>query len=212
MGFYLYRTPSFIASLFPNVIWTIPGQEKTLYLTFDDGPTPDVTAFVLDTLAQFEAKATFFVVGSQVAKYPDIFLRTIECGHAIGNHTYEHDDGWLTSVKSYVSSIERTKAAIAQAGVDQNSTALFRPPYGRITPWQIKELHSYQVVMWKVLCGDFDPHLRLHKSWDAICKSRGGDIIVFHDSVKAQDNLKYLLPKTLEYFSALGFQFKAIHK
>ncbi|MFT5801902.1 MAG: peptidoglycan/xylan/chitin deacetylase (PgdA/CDA1 family), partial [Nonlabens sp.] len=146
---YLVKTPSFIQKSFPNFLWRQATEEKTLYLTFDDGPIPEVTPWVLDQLDQYQAKATFFCVGDNVEKHPHIFAELTQRGHRVGNHTQQHLSGWATETSKYMANVEQCAAKV--------DSDLFRPPYGRLRPKQAKLLRQkYTVVMWDVLSGDFD--------------------------------------------------------
>ena len=218
----IYRTPSFLPWIFSNLLWRVETKAKEIYLTFDDGPIPGPTEFVLDTLKQFNAKATFFCIGENISKHPEIFQQVIIEGHAVGNHTFKHMKGWSTSTEKYVSNVElcaneiREKLPIAgyQLPVTSNkqleTSLLFRPPYGRIRPKQIKMLKGkYQIVMWDVLTSDYN----ISQSPEACLKgsikaTRPGSIVVFHDSLKAERNMKYALPRYLEYFVKQGYVFK----
>ena len=201
---YLTKTPSLIQSLFPDLTWRLPSAGNTLHLTFDDGPIPDITEWVLDTLEQHQAKATFFCVGENVAKHPNIFTRIKSEGHSVGNHTYHHKNGWQTAKNDYLDDIRKCAKL-----VDSN---LFRPPYGRMKPSQINTLkHLYQIVMWDILTGDFDPSLDPDTCFQSIIKkTKPGSILVFHDSLKAAPNLQIVLPKVLQHYSELGYTFEAI--
>jgi len=176
-------------------------------LTFDDGPVPEVTPWVLSVLADFKARATFFVVGENVKKHPEVFRRIVEQGHSIGNHTYNHLKGWKTGDKGYLENCRKCAEVLNQEG------GLFRPPYGRMRKSQIKEvLKMYEkIVMWDVLSYDFDkllsPEVCLKK---VLRKSREGSIVVFHDSIKAKDNLEFVLPRFLEAFSNKEFVFEPL--
>jgi len=201
---YLTKTPSFIQSLFPYLTWRLPSKHNILYLTFDDGPIPDITEWVLDILHQHQAKATFFCVGENVAKHPIIFSRIMAEGHSVGNHTQHHINGWQTSKNIYLDDVSQCARLI-----DSN---LFRPPYGRMRPSQINFLkHHYQIVMWDILTGDFDTTLDPDTCFQNIIhNTKPGSILVFHDSLKAAPVLQKVLPKVLQYYSGLGYTFEAI--
>lgn len=201
---YLVKTPVFIQSLFPTFTWKIPTQEKVVYLTFDDGPIPEVTPWVLEQLEKFNAQATFFCVGANVEKNPDVFKQVVAAGHQVGNHTFNHLNGWETDNIEYFHNIRHCARQV--------QSTLFRPPYGRISPKQVQFLQRhYDIVMWDVLSGDFDQDLSkeqcLKNVTDAV---QPGSIVVFHDSLKAQENLYYTLPKALEHLAAQGYRFKAL--
>ncbi len=209
------KTPKVVKSLFPNYVWDIDTTEKEIYLTFDDGPTPEITEWTLDVLAKYNAKATFFCIGANVEKHPDIFKKIIQSGHVIGNHTQDHLKGWKTSKTAYLNNIAQAQKVLnAQI---QNSEFrilnLFRPPYGKITPKQGKALMAlgYNIVMWDVLSFDWDKTVTPEECFNnVISKVKNGSIIVFHDSVKASKNMQYALPKVLEYYTGKGYVFKGL--
>ena len=205
MNFIPIKTPFVVKELFPNFIWKINTTKKELYLTFDDGPTPEITNWVLKVLSDFNAKATFFCVGKNVEKHPDIFQHIIDQDHTIGNHTHNHIKGWNTKTEDYLTNIEKASGIIP--------SKLFRPPYGQIKPKQGKKLISmdYKVVMWNVLPFDWDNKVSEKTCLNnVISNTKNGSIIVFHDSIKASRNMQYCLPKVLEHFSEKGFVFKSI--
>lgn len=201
---YLVKSSYFIKKYYSNFIWKITTTEKIIYLTFDDGPTPEITEWTLATLKSFNAKATFFCVGSNVVKYPEIFQQIISEGHAVGNHTHHHLNGWHTDKEIYFRNIKKCEEVV--------KSNLFRPPYGRIKKSQyelIKE--EYQVIMWDVLSGDFDSNTTPEKCLsNVIDNTTEGAIIVFHDSLKAASNLKHTLPKVLAHFAEQGYRFEVI--
>jgi len=202
---YLTKTPSFVQSLFPNFTWKIPSDAPKIFLTFDDGPIPDVTMWVLDLLHQYQAHGTFFCIGENVAKYPQIFQRILDEGHTTGNHTYHHKNGWHTDNLSYFHDIRKCARLV--------KSDLFRPPYGKLTPKQAQFLQRhYKIIMWDILSGDFDvdldPEICLQ---NILKKTKPGSILVFHDSIKAQPILQSVLPRVLAHFSALGYQFEALN-
>lgn len=205
--FYFVKTPRWFKYIYRNCIWNIPSKENSIYLTFDDGPHPLITGFVLDELKKYNAKATFFCIGKNVELYPEMFKRIIDEGHAIGNHTYNHLNGWKTADEDYLNDIENAKKII-----DSN---LFRPPYGRITRFQLSQLSKprfkLKSVMWSVLSGDFDVELSKESCRDyVLMNAESGSIVVFHDSEKAYDRMRFALPEVLKYFSKKEFQFKKI--
>jgi peptidoglycan/xylan/chitin deacetylase (PgdA/CDA1 family) len=201
---YLVKTPKFIQTLFPNFHWSIPTSTKNIYLTFDDGPIPDVTPWILDQLRQFQAKATFFCVGDNVRKHPKVFQQVIDYGHQVGNHTFNHFNGWGTESIKYFHNVRKC-ARIVQSD-------LFRPPYGRLTPRQVQFLQRhYKIIMWDVLSGDFDQDLSKEQCLkNVLTKTQNGSIVVFHDSIKAMDKVKYVLPKVLKFFQEKGYRFEAL--
>jgi len=203
----MYFNPSMILkTLFPGLIWNIPNEKNKVFLTFDDGPDPEVTPWVLDVLNRYKAKATFFCLGKNVEKYPELFQRIKEEGHAIGNHSYSHLDGWRTKNKGYFEDIERADKLI--------QSNLFRPPYGRIKPSQIRVLkEKYKIIMWDVLSGDYSEKINGEKSAGNVLKwSRSGSIIVFHDIKQAFKNLKVALPRILDGFRKRGLNFEVINQ
>lgn len=201
---YLTKTPRWLRLLYKGCLWSVETQEKVLYLTFDDGPHPSVTPFVLEALKKANAKATFFCVGSNVAAYPHIYQRIIDEGHAVGNHTFSHLNGWKTSDRDYLEDIAAAKKYI--------DSSLFRPPYGKIGQFQLSQLSlprfQLKTVMWSVLSGDFDTRLTPEKSLEnVLLNSFPGAIIVFHDSEKAYHRLAHALPGTLKFFNEKGYAF-----
>lgn len=209
MSLYFIRTPLFIRRFFKDYIWNIPTESKTLYLTFDDGPTPEITDFVLKTLQQYNAKATFFCVGKNIEKHPKIVTQIIAEGHALGNHTQNHNNGWKTTTNTYLKSIYTCDALLQKFTTHK----LFRPPYGKIKNSQAKELikTDYKIIMWTILSGDFDHTISKEQCFkNTIKHTKKGDIIVFHDTEKALQNMKYALPKMLAYFSDKNYVFKTL--
>lgn len=192
------------------MLWRIPTEKNELYLTFDDGPVPGPTEFALKELKKYDAKATFFCIGDNVRKHPAVFEKVAAEGHVIGNHTFNHLKGWSTSLSRYIENIAQCDSQFET--YNSQITNLFRPPYGRITNAQIKALKSeYQIVMWDVLTHDYSKTISSEKCLAGTIKAtRPGSIIVFHDSLKAERNLTYVLPKFLEHFSNLGFKFKTL--
>jgi peptidoglycan/xylan/chitin deacetylase (PgdA/CDA1 family) len=204
--FYTVRIPTWFSKLNASMIWNIPTKEKELYLTFDDGPHETATPFVLDQLKQYNAKATFFCIGENVKAYPNIYERILDAGHTVGNHTFNHLNGWKTRNSVYVNNIAEAAKYI--------DSRLFRPPYGKISPFVSKLLRSslnYKIIMWEVVSGDFDVKLSPKKcAENVLLNSRPGSIIIFHDSSKAWERMSFALPKSLQYFSEQGFSFKPI--
>ncbi len=205
MSIYLVKTPSIFQNSFPNFTWRIPTKEKVLHLTFDDGPTPEVTPWVLEQLAAYNAKATFFAIGENIIQYPELFEEVKSAGHAVGNHTHTHLNGWATDSIPYFHNV-RHCARLVQS-------SLFRPPFGRLKPKQAQFLQRhYRIVMWDVLSGDFDPNISSEKCLNNVTKNaKPGSIVVFHDNQKAKDKLIDTLPKVLDHFSNLGYQFEALN-
>ena len=201
---YLARTPALVKPLLKEFTWSMPSTGKDLYLTFDDGPTPDVTPWVLDTLAERGALATFFVLGRNAAAEPMLMERIRNEGHALGNHTWDHPNGWRTPFFTYLRSVVRCAAEV--------DTALFRPPYGRISRQQSRAVRNrYELVMWDVLSADFDTGLSGDQCTLNVTRNAvPGSIIVFHDSVKAEPRLRIALPQALAHFADLGYRFKKL--
>lgn len=211
MKYYWIKTTVFIKKLFPNYVWSIPNSENKIYLTFDDGPTPEITAWVLEELNKFKAKATFFCIGNNIEKYPDTFKNIIDKGHSVGNHTFNHKNGWTTKTEEYLKNVRRCATEIHNR--QHAPHMLFRPPYGKIKKYQSKKLRQlgYKIIMWDVLSADFDTSITPEKCLENVLKNVcSGSIIVFHDSQKAFKNLEYTLPKALKFWSENGFVFDTI--
>lgn len=198
---YLTRTPQLLHGLHKAMLWRMPTAAHELYLTFDDGPHPEVTPWVLDRLQEYQAQATFFCVGSNACADPVLMARIRDEGHAVGNHTWDHLDAWRTGTRPYLRSVLRCQAL--------TGTRLFRPPYGRITPPLLRTLRGrFTVVMWDVLSADFDPRVSPARCLrNVVEQSRPGSIVVFHDSMKAWPRLRAALPGTLAHFAGLGYRF-----
>ncbi|HYE56756.1 MAG TPA: polysaccharide deacetylase family protein [Chitinophagaceae bacterium] len=205
--YYFVKTPWYLKKVYRHLLWDIPNRENVMYLTFDDGPHPTATPFVLDQLKKYNARATFFCVGRNVQEHPALYRRLMDEGHSIGNHTHNHVNGWQVSDDVYFNDIIEARKYI--------DSSLFRPPYGRITMFQARHLRQsslkFKVVMWDVVSGDFDTTITPEKCTSNVLKHSGsGSIVVFHDSEKAFPNLKQALPATLEHFSVKGYRFEAI--
>ena len=205
---YLVKTPSWLRSFYPSFTWKIPSAEKVIYLSFDDGPHPEATPFVLAALKKYNAKASFFCIGKNVEAHQNLYAQIIQEGHTVGNHTYDHINGWKTNTADYIQNIE-----LAGKLIESN---LFRPPYGRITRSQIHKIKadknlSQEIIMWDVLSGDFDLTLSPEACTKNVIKNTSeGSIVVFHDSAKAFERLKIALPAVLAHFTNLGYTFEAI--
>ena len=202
--FFGAKTPKLFQALFPTLVWKNATNEKKVWLTFDDGPTAEITPFVLDTLLFYNVKATFFCLGKQMVKHPEILQRITAEGHSIGNHSYSHPNGFTTCTKKYLKDIEKWRQIIPE-------TKLFRPPFGKIFPWQIAKLKKeYKIIMWDVLAWDFDKNTSKEKCFLNVVNNVGsGSIILLHDNKKAQENLQYALPKIIEALKERRFAFSA---
>ena len=201
---YFANSPFWLKWIYPTLLWHKSRKEKTVFLSFDDGPIPDVTPFVLNTLKSFNAKATFFCIGENVVKHPEIYKQILADGHSVGNHTYNHLKGWDTKNEIYLDNITRCAKLV--------KSNLFRPPYGRAKKSQLTVLNTqYSIIMWDVLSGDFDTKISPRKCLQNVLDhTKNGSIIVFHDSIKAFPRLEYALPLALEQLASKGFQFKSI--
>ena len=204
---YLVKTPWWLRIFYPALTWRIKTEEKKIYLTFDDGPHESATPFVLDQLKTYNAKASFFCIGKNVAAHPEIYARMIAEGHSTGNHTMTHVNGWKVTDEVYVNEVKQATQLIY--------SDLFRPPYGRITRSQQRKLQTsnpqLQIIMWDVLSGDFDTELTPEGCLSYVLyHTKPGSIIVFHDSTKAWNRMSFALPKVLKYFSEKGFEFVAL--
>lgn len=204
---YWVKTPSWFKCFFPKgMVWHMPAQD-TVYLTFDDGPHPSITPFVLQELEKYNAQATFFCVGNNVARYPDVYKQVLQAGHITGNHTYNHINGWKNTAGHYVKNIE-------QAGKHINNK-IFRPPYGRMKLSQYRRLINndagWKVYMWDILSGDFDTAITAQQCIDNVLEHiQPGAIIVFHDSEKAWERMRYALPAVLQYCKERNWVMKAL--
>lgn len=215
MRFFPSKMPQFIKRIFPDYVWDFSSKDKVLYLTFDDGPTPEITQWVLNTLNQYKAKATFFCIGNNVAKHPEIFHAILKEGHSIGNHTQDHVKGWKTSTKKYIENVLKSEAVInKELAGSKTKLSLFRPPFGQLKNSQGKALKKlgYKIIMWSIITFDWEQKISKEQCLkNALNKaSVKNNIIVFHDSIKASKNMMFALPKILEHFSKKGYLFKAI--
>lgn len=203
---YFVKTPKLIQKLFPNFHWTAPtdSSSPTIYLTFDDGPIPQITPWIVEQLEAFNAKATFFCVGNNVRRHPDLVKQILDAGHTVGNHTMHHLDGWQSDNMPYFHDVRHCAMQV--------KTSLFRPPYGHLKPSQAQFLQRhYEVVMWDVLSGDFDPELDPEDCYQNVVRNAGpGSIVVLHDSLKAEHNVRNILPRLLAHYAALGYSFAAL--
>ncbi len=201
---YLSKTPRLLKALYPTLTWDFRDQKGKVFLTFDDGPIPEVTPYVLSVLAEFKIKATFFCIGDNVRKHPTVFQQIIDAGHSIGNHTFNHLNGWKTSNSEYT---ENTMLCESHF-----KSQIFRPPYGRIKRSQIKSLQNrFKIIMYDVLSGDFDTKIDAEKCYQNVVQNTSdGSIIVFHDSLKAFPNMKDALPKVITTLLKQGYSFHSI--
>lgn len=213
MSFAIHKTPVVLKRMFPQLTWhrSVPTDKKIIYLTFDDGPIPELSEYVQELLQTYNAKATFFCVGDNIRKHRTQFDKIVKGGHRIGNHTYHHVKGWKLDQESYLQEIKLCETEMQNAGLDQ-TMELFRPPYGQIKPGQIPlVLKHYEVIMWSVLSYDFDKHLNPYRAIKQCIKhTRSGSIVVFHENYKAEKNLKTILPAYLQHFSDKGYTFASL--
>ena len=198
------QLPTVYRKIFPGTVWRLPQEEKTVYLTFDDGPIPEVTTFVLDLLRERGIKATFFCVGDNVRKHPDVFRQVQEEGHIVGNHTFNHLQGLYTSSRKYISNVEKADELI--------KSPLFRPPHGILRYLQFMTLRKkFKIVFWDVVTRDYNRKLSGEEVLEIVRKyTRNGSIIVFHDSLKAEKNIRYALPKAIDFLQAEGYKFEVL--
>lgn len=207
---YFHKYGRVFKLLFPTYVWSIRTNEPNIYLTFDDGPVPKATEFVLDELAKFNAKATFFCVGENIVKHPEIYKRIIAEGHTVANHTYNHLNARRVRHNAYLENVMESDKLMRG---DFKSQKYFRPPYARLQWWQINKIKKwgYKIIMWDVLTGDFDKLLDKEKALKKSIKAtKKGSIVLFHDNVKHFENMSFLLPKYLKHFSEEGFKFKSL--
>jgi peptidoglycan/xylan/chitin deacetylase (PgdA/CDA1 family) len=205
--FYVVKTPAWVKKVYRKRIWDIPTEKKEIFLTFDDGPHPLQTGFVLDELNKYNAKATFFCIGKNVEAYPEIYSRIIGEGHATGNHTHHHLNAWKVKDADYLADVQ-----FAKKYIDSN---LFRPPYGKINSFLVNQLlspaYALRTIMWTVLSGDFDINISKERCLEnVLLYTKEGSIVVFHDSDKAQERMRFVLPQVLKYFNEKGFIFSKI--
>ncbi len=207
--------PKFVQRFYPERIWAFSEDKASVYITFDDGPIPEVTPWVLDELKKHNAKATFFCIGENIQKHPGIFRRIILEGHSVGNHTFNHLNGWKTKTSEYVENVEKAgrqmedsrlfnSEIVNRQSKIENHKSLLRPPYGKITSKQAKILQKkgFKVVMWDILSYDYDATVSEEKCLQNVLENlEPGSVVVFHDSLKAEKNLRYVLPKVLEFIA-----------
>ena len=201
---FIEQPPWVYRVLFPGTVWRIPTEEKCVYLTFDDGPVPEVTPWVLDLLDTYNIKATFFCVGDNVRKHPDIYQMTLERGHRVGNHTYNHIQGIGSWSKNYLKNVEKAAEWI--------ESDLFRPPHGHMRRPQLYQLKKiYKIIMWDIVTRDYSPHMTAQGVTNVVKKYvRNGSIIVFHDSIKAIGRIEKALPDSIEWLLSEGYRFNVL--
>ncbi|MEP2772541.1 MAG: polysaccharide deacetylase family protein [Fulvivirga sp.] len=206
----LHKTPRLIQWLYPSLTWKKNVSDNSIYLTFDDGPIPGLTEYILDELKRFDVKATFFCVGDNLRKHPQIAQRALSEGHRLGNHSYNHLNGWQTNTLDYVSNVVRCQRELYD--LHNPEPQLLRPPYGKIKRSQIKHLkEKYEIIMWDVLSGDFLPTISPEKCLSkSISSTKPGSIIIFHDNIKAEKNVRYALPRYIEHFKNQGYSFQTL--
>ncbi len=201
---YIIKTPKLIRKLFPNYLWNKSRKKPYVYFTFDDGPIPEVTPWVLDTLQDYDMHGTFFCVGDNVRKHSKIYDRLISEGHSVGNHSYSHKSGWSTDAENYLNDVELCSSFV--------QSDLYRPPYGRLKPQQAEAIrHQYKIVMWDILSGDFDQSITAEQCYQNVIQNlKPGSIIVFHDNIKSFEVLKQVLPRVLQYCQLHGLTSKPL--
>ena len=199
------RAPGIMKRLFPDFVWRYNSDEKKVYLTFDDGPIPESTLWTLEMLHEKKVKATFFCVGDNVRKFPDLYRRIVEEGHAVGNHTYNHLKGWYQNTQKYVENV-----ILASEFIDSK---LFRPPYGLIKNSQAKYLKTdYKIIMWDILSGDYRQDISPERCYqDVLNKIRPGSIILFHNHLKSEKNMRYTVPRLIDELRTQGYEFGICH-
>lgn len=214
MKFYWVKTHWLVRKIFYGFTWRIPSAKKTVYLTFDDGPTAEITEWTLAILNEYNAKATFFCIGENITQNPELYKQVQLEGHTIGNHTYNHLNGWHSNTEDYLKNVILCDEVIQDFSASANlEQKLFRPPYGKVNPKQFKWLKEkgYKIIMWDILSADFDTTISPEKCAENVLKNiQPGSIIIFHDSVKASKNLKHALPLTLKYLQENNFEMKSI--
>jgi peptidoglycan/xylan/chitin deacetylase (PgdA/CDA1 family) len=201
---FIEQPPWIYRVFFPGTVWRVRPEEKCVYLTFDDGPVPELTPWVLDVLDSYHIKATFFCVGDNVRKHPDIYRMVLERGHRVGNHTFNHIQGVSNRSKDYLKNVAKAAEWI--------ESDLFRPPHGHMRMPQLLQLKkAYRLIMWDVVTRDYSPHMTSQGVINVIKKyTRNGSIIVFHDSLKAKGRIEEALPQSIEWLIAQGYQFKML--
>ncbi|MFN7099325.1 MAG: polysaccharide deacetylase family protein [Flavobacterium sp.] len=213
MHLYWVKTNWLIKRLFRNMTWSIKTTDRNVYLTFDDGPIPEITPWVLEQLRVYNYKATFFCIGENAARNPEIVQQIIDEGHRIGNHTYNHVNGWKTTNKEYADNIKRCQAELNKSDSNKKLPLLFRPPYGKITARKatLARKLGYKIIMWDILSADFDSSISKEQCLNNVISNiRPGSIIVFHDSIKAFPHLQYVLPKVVAHLKVNDYECKSL--
>jgi peptidoglycan-N-acetylglucosamine deacetylase len=209
----IWQTEWWLSKIFPDLTWKIDTDRPEIYLTFDDGPIPEVTEFVLDQLGKYNAKATFFCVGENVKRNPDVFEKILTAGHTAANHTYNHLQGWKSPDDVYLDNIAKADQAMVSHTLYKSGGKIpFRPPYGKIKRSQIELLrNNYRIIMWSVLTKDYDPQMSPEKCLArSLALTEPGSVVVFHDSLKARRNMEYALPLFLKHFTEKGYVFREL--
>lgn len=201
---FLIQPRVFLKRIYPRAVWNFGRTKKNIYLTFDDGPVPGLTDWVINELERWNAKATFFCVGENIRRHPDIFRRIQDNGHQVANHTMRHPKGFRRSVSAYLREVDECRSLV--------NNNLFRPPYGQLSPGQYRGLvrRGYRIILWDVISYDYEKIAEDVCARNVISNTRSGSIVLFHDNVKAEKNLRYALPRLLEHFSNMGYQFLAL--
>ena len=201
---FIEQPPKLLRMLYPKALWRMDPKEKAVYLTFDDGPIPEITPWVLDLLDKYDIKATFFMVGDNIRKHPDTFRMVVERGHRIGNHTFNHIRGFEFLTKNYLANTDKANETM--------KTDLFRPPHGHMRWAQYHVLKKfYKIVMWDLVTRDYSKRVNGKQVFEIVKKYvRNGSIITFHDSIKAENNMKYALPRSIEWLKEQGYEFKLL--
>jgi peptidoglycan-N-acetylglucosamine deacetylase len=211
---FIHKTNFLMRALYPDFIWKIPTDKKEIFLSFDDGPIPEIAEFVLEELEKYQAKATFFCIGGNIEKYPNIFQKVVNQQHTIGNHTFNHLRGWDSDDDNYLDNFIRCEKEILKQIPNSKSQfpKFFRPPFGRIKRSQAREImKTHEIIMWDVLSGDYDQSISKEQVLSKTLKyTTQGSIVLFHDSIKASKNMIYTLPRFLEHFSERGYIFKSL--
>lgn len=199
---FIEQVPAFVRNIFPEALWRMNSAEKAVYLTFDDGPIPVITPWVVDLLGKYNIKATFFMVGDNVRKHPQEYMQVVKAGHRVGNHTFNHLKGLFTDTREYLENVKKADALI--------HSNLFRPPHGMLRRSQYKELcKRYKFIMWDLVTRDYSRRLNGEEVLGNVKKLvRPGSIITFHDSLRSEANLKYALPRSIDWLLEEGYSFK----